>query len=106
MYHLQLPDVAAGFGPPDRICVIHHGLDDLFTEQHTASPVKGGPSTLILKGAFFPTWLTCVDQVSCVSRETRRYRADSTHSVGSPRNSTALGFDASRGHEKGHGSAL
>jgi hypothetical protein len=45
---LQLPDVAAGSGPPDRTCVIHHRTDELLLEQHNvsdgqaASPVKKG----------------------------------------------------------------
>jgi hypothetical protein len=34
---LQLPDVAAGSGPPDRTCVIHHRTDELLVEQHTVS---------------------------------------------------------------------
>jgi hypothetical protein len=48
LQHLQLPDVAAGSGPPDRTCVIHHRTDELLVEQHTvsdgqaASPVKEG----------------------------------------------------------------
>jgi hypothetical protein len=48
LYHLRLPDVAAGSGPPDRTCVIHHRTDELLVEQHTvfdgqaASPVKEG----------------------------------------------------------------
>jgi hypothetical protein len=40
--------VAAGSGPPDRTCVIHHRTDELLVEQYTvsdgqaASPVKEG----------------------------------------------------------------
>jgi hypothetical protein len=29
--------VAAGSGPPDRTCVIHHRTDELLVEQHTVS---------------------------------------------------------------------
>jgi hypothetical protein len=48
LQYLQLPDVAASSGPPDRTCVIHHRPDELLVEQHTvsdglaASPVKEG----------------------------------------------------------------
>jgi hypothetical protein len=51
LQHLQLPDVAASSGPPDRTCLIHHRTDELLVEQHTvsdgqaASPVKEGAST-------------------------------------------------------------
>jgi hypothetical protein len=48
LYHLQLPDVAAGNRPPDWTRVIHHRTDKLLVEQHNvsdeqaASPVKEG----------------------------------------------------------------
>jgi hypothetical protein len=46
LQHLQLPDVAASSGPPDRTRIIYHGTDELFVKRHTgsggqaASPVK------------------------------------------------------------------
>jgi hypothetical protein len=61
LQHLQLPDVAAGSGPPDRTCVIHHRTDELLVEQHTlsegqaASPVKeGAEHAQSLNCLFFP----------------------------------------------------
>jgi hypothetical protein len=32
LLHLQLLDVAAGSGPPDRTCIIHHRTDELLVE--------------------------------------------------------------------------
>jgi hypothetical protein len=32
---LQLQDMAAGSGSPDRACAIHHRTDELLVEQHT-----------------------------------------------------------------------
>jgi hypothetical protein len=83
---------------PNRTYIIHHGTDELLVEQHTvsdgqaASPVKEGTKDAQFWAAFFHTWLTYADQVSCVSRVTSSYRALSTHCIGSPRNWTGLGF--------------
>jgi hypothetical protein len=35
--------VAAGSGPPDRTCVIHHRTDELLVEQHTVSDGQAAP---------------------------------------------------------------
>jgi hypothetical protein len=37
LQHLQLPDVAASSGPPDRTCLIHHRTDELLVQYHTVS---------------------------------------------------------------------
>jgi hypothetical protein len=95
---MQLPDVSASSGPPDRTCVVHRRMDELLVEQNTVSdrqdtsPVNEGPSTPNLWAAFFPIWLTRAGQVSCVSRVTPRCRAVSNHCISFPRNSTGLGF--------------
>jgi hypothetical protein len=96
LLNLQLPDVAAGSGPPDRTCVIHHGTDELLVEQHTvsdeqdASPVK--------EGAKHAQSLSCLlSHLVKVRRPgklsiTPRNRTVSTHCIGSPRNCTTLGY--------------
>jgi hypothetical protein len=95
---MQLPDVCASSGPPDQTCVVHHRTDELLVEQNTVpdrqntSSVNEGPSTPNLWAAFFPTWLMCAGQLSCVSRVTPRCRAVSIHCISCPRNSTGLGF--------------
>jgi hypothetical protein len=43
-----------------------------------------------LSAELFLTWLTCADQLSRVSRDTRKQRAVWSHCIGSPRNSTGL----------------
>jgi hypothetical protein len=92
----------SGYGydsrPPDRTRIIHQRADELLVKQHTVSDVhaafllRRGPSTLSLWAAFFPTWLACADQKSCVTRVTPRYCAVSTHCIGSMRNWTVPGF--------------
>jgi hypothetical protein len=32
--NLQLPDVAAGCGPPNGVCIVHHGAYELLIQQN------------------------------------------------------------------------
>jgi hypothetical protein len=44
---VQLPDTAAGSGPPDRACVVHHKMDELPVQQHA---VSDGQATSVKEG--------------------------------------------------------
>jgi hypothetical protein len=57
-YHLQLQDVAAGSGPPDRTSVIHHRTDELLVEQHTVS--DGHAASPVKEGAKYAQSLSCL----------------------------------------------
>jgi hypothetical protein len=53
LLYLQILDMAADSGPPDRTRVIHHRRDQLFVEQHTVSDVEA-----LLELYTFPSFLT------------------------------------------------
>jgi hypothetical protein len=57
LYQLQLPDVAAGSGPPDQTCIIHHRMDELLVEQHTVSDRQA--ASPVTEGAKYAQSLTC-----------------------------------------------
>jgi hypothetical protein len=58
LQHLQLPEVAAGSGPPDRTCEIHHRTDELLVEQHTVS--DGEAASLIKEGTKHAQSFSCL----------------------------------------------
>jgi hypothetical protein len=98
LQHLKLPDVAASSGTPDRKYVIHHRTDEPFAEQNIVS--DGHTALLLLRRrTSTPRSLSCllshlvdVCRPGKLSRVSTRYRAVSTHCIGSTRNCTALGF--------------
>jgi hypothetical protein len=81
-----------GSGPPGRACLFHYRTDEVLVKQdavyggQATPPVKEGTEHANVFAASLPTWLMCADQVSRVSRVIPRYRAVSTHAIGSPRN--------------------
>jgi hypothetical protein len=79
LQHLQLRDMVMTSRPPDGACIFHHRAEELFKRQHTVSdgqatfPIRRGSRTPRLRPVFHITWVTCADQVSCLSRVTPRY---------------------------------
>jgi hypothetical protein len=57
LQQMQLPDVAAGSGPPDGACIVHHRADELLVEQHT---VSDGQAASITDGAKHAQSLSCL----------------------------------------------
>jgi hypothetical protein len=113
LQHLQLPDVAAGSGSLDRICVINHRKDKLLVEQHTVS--DGQAASSVTERAKYPQFLSCL-----LSRLVHVHRPSKLSIKGHPKIPRCFDplcclsdelhccrfLDASRCLDNGHSSAL
>jgi hypothetical protein len=73
LWHLQIPEVASGSGPPDRTSVLQCSTHVVMDRQFLL--LGRGTNMPSLLAVLFPTWLTCTFHVSWVSSVTTRYRA-------------------------------
>jgi hypothetical protein len=96
LQHLQLSDMVAGSGPPDRACMVQHRTDELLIEQYTFSDGQASsPISEEAKQTQSFSWLTsylvdvCRPLPLCI-RGNPKDRAGLTDCIGSPRNWTHL----------------